>query len=166
MGGTVFIHLADVSGLVRRDPAQQREHQATSRNKQLGGGKPLNQLCHQRKTSSADTLMASQPSMASQTPLSYILVDHYLCKSRYVSWLETHHQVSTGSPPETLPVLLGPFPFSPVGWMKASHGCAENLHASRVGCHSMGFIKKRFLGDVNPMRNQEMVSDAPLGRGL
>ena len=33
------------------------------------------------KTSSADTLTASQPSMAPQAPVSYVLVDHYLCNS-------------------------------------------------------------------------------------
>lgn len=74
--------------------------------------------------------------------------------------------VSTGSPPETLPAQLGAFPFSPVGWAKASHGCMGTLHASRAGCRSMGFIKKRFLGAVNPMINQKMGSDAPIGREL
>lgn len=85
---------------------------------------------------------------------------------QYVSWMETHPQVSTGSPPETLPAQFGAFRFSLVGCVKASHRCVETLHASRARCHSMGFIKKRLLGDVNPMRNREMMSDAPLGRGV
>lgn len=84
LGGSIFIHLADVSVLVRRDPAQQRGHQATAE-RAARGWQILKPTLLPVETSSSDTLMATQPSMASQAPISYILVDHYLCNSSGMS---------------------------------------------------------------------------------
>ena len=58
----------------RKDTKLQQEQAAR-------GWKILKPTLPPVKTSSADTLMASQPSMASQAPKSYMPVDHYLCDS-------------------------------------------------------------------------------------
>lgn len=138
-----------------------RGHQATAGTSSQGW-KILKPILPPVKTSSAGTLMASPPSVASQAAIHYILVHHYLHNSPGLS----HGWTLITRFPQAAHLRhcqhsSVPFLFHEWAGLKASHGCVETLHASRADCHSKGFIKKRFLEDVNPMRNREMRSDAP-----